>query len=187
MTGVAGDPAIKPLWAFSGRDCFGKEAQVSDKQLPCLQGVQSWTDKPNSWRNYAIFKIRGHVTNGLETIKDLCPLDGSTGTAAIVLHTHILEGHRSPTCYPEPVSVSTDRVGCLRGRHRVIFQNGVTVGALIRKRGFQRWLPLCVMLRKCFFLQTSNAWKTLHLATGFELEQYNPAPTNQHCSLLGRC
>lgn len=41
MTVVAEDPSIEGLLAFSGRDYFGREAQVSDKQLPCLQGVQS--------------------------------------------------------------------------------------------------------------------------------------------------
>lgn len=89
--------AIKGLRAFSGGDCFGKTVQVSDKQLPCLQGVQSWTDKPSSWRDYAIFKIREHVANGLEMIRDLCPLDGGIRAASAHLHSQrMLISYRFP-------------------------------------------------------------------------------------------
>lgn len=33
----------------------------------------------------------------------------------------------------------------------VIFQNGVTVGALVGKGVFERWISLCSTLRQCFF------------------------------------
>lgn len=79
------------------------------------------------------------------------------------------------------------RVVCLSRGHGVIFQNGVTAGAFIGNGGFESWISLCVMLREYFFSQASNAWKTLRLASGFELEQHKPPPTDQHCSLLGRC
>lgn len=101
--------------------------------------------------DYAIFIIRGHVTNGLETITDLCPLDGSIGTAAVILHTHIPRGHRSPTCFPELLSVSMDRVVCLSGGHGVVLQNGVTVGAFIGNGGFERWISLCYVEGMLFF------------------------------------
>lgn len=182
---MAGDPAIKGLWAFSGRDGFGREAQVSAKQLPCLQGVQSWTDKPSSWRDYAIFKIRGHGTNGVEMITDLHPLDGSIRTVSVLLHTR-----RMQSSYQFPrTNVYENGLGCLpkwwlwKSSFKTVWLRVPSLERETLKGGFH-----CVLhWGDAFFPQTSIAWKTLHLASGFELEQHNPPPTDQHCFSLGRC